>query len=388
MSKANRKNRKLSIFTRIWSLVYLAAAAAMVYLMIHADILPTKYLYGGIGAIAVISLLILPALFFARFKKSRKIICLILSIVMIGGYAAGANYLISTIKFFSKITNINTADSKLAQRVDVTSESYNIYISGMDTVGDIDAVSRSDVNMIMTINPKTHKILLTSIPRDYQIKLPSKNYALDKLTHTGLYGIDETIGAVDDLTGLQMNYYVKVNYTTVMKLVDSIGGVDVNSQYTFTTSHMGSTPGFGSSNGITFKKGKNHLNGKEALAFARERHAFTDGDVQRNKDQQLVMQAILKKVSSSRTLIMNYSSILNGIQDYMKTNFTGSEIRDLIKMQVRDMPKWTIEKQNLTGTDSAAVCYSTGLDTTPSIIIPDQSSIDKAVEKINQVKGE
>lgn len=173
---------------------------------------------------------------------------------MIGGYVAGANYLISTMKFFSKITNINTADSKLAQRVDVTSESYNIYISGMDTVGDIDAVSRSDVNMIMTINPKTHKILLTSIPRDYQIKLPSKNYALDKLTHTGLYGIDETIGAVDDLTGLQMNYYVKVNYTTVMKLVDSIGGVDVNSQYTFTTSYMGSTPGFGSSNGITFKK--------------------------------------------------------------------------------------------------------------------------------------
>jgi len=288
--------------------------------------------------------------------------------------------------FFSKITNINTADSKLAKRVNVTSQSYNVYISGMDTVGDINAVARSDVNMIMTINPKTHKILLTSIPRDYQIKLPSKNYALDKLTHTGLYGIDETIGAVKELTGLQMNYYVKVNYSTVMKLVDSIVGIDVVSEYTFTTSHMGSTPGFSRSNGITFKKGKNHLNGKEALAFARERHAFADGDVQRNKDQQLVMQAILKKISSSKTLIMKYSGILGGIQNYMKTNFTGEEIRDLIKMQVRDMPSWSIEKQNLTGTGSAAICYSTGLDTTPSIIIPDQSSVNKAVEKINRIK--
>ncbi|NLD10804.1 MAG: LCP family protein, partial [Clostridiales bacterium] len=365
MSKTKNKTKHpvFAVITRIWSLLFLAASGGIAYLMYYADILPAKYQYGGYAAIAVCFLLLFPALFFKRFKMSRKVICLVLSIALVGCYAYGGNYLYKTVKFFSKITKINTADSSLAKRVSVTDDSYNIYISGIDITGNIDTVSRSDVNMIVTVNPKTHKVLLTSIPRDYLIKLPSANYASDKLTHTGAYGIDDTLGAVENLLGIDMNYYVKVNYSTVLKLVDSIGGIDVNSDYTFTTSGM--------KNIYTFHKGKNHLNGKQALAFARERHSFSDGDIQRNKNQQKVMQAVLKKVSSSKTLIMKYSDILGGIQDYMKTNFTGEEIRDLIKMQVRDMPNWKITKQNMVGTDSTEFCYSTGTDQEVSVVVPD-----------------
>lgn len=377
MSKT--KHPVFAVITRIWSLLFLAASGGIAYLMYYADILPAKYQYGGYAAIGVCFLILFPALFFKRFKMSRKVICLVLSIALVGCYAYGGNYLYKTVKFFSKITKINTADSSLAKRVSVTDDSYNIYISGIDITGNIDTVSRSDVNMIVTVNPKTHKILLTSIPRDYLIKLPSANYASDKLTHTGAYGIDDTLGAVEDLLGIDMNYYVKVNYSTVLKLVDSIGGIDVNSDYTFTTSGMKSI--------YTFNKGMNHLNGKQALAFARERHSFPDGDIQRNKNQQKVMQAVLKKVSSSKTLIMKYSDILGGIQDYMKTNFTGTEIRDLIKMQVRDMPNWKITKQNMVGTDSTEFCYSTGADQEVSVVVPDATSMEKAVTKIKQVES-
>ncbi|WP_303857467.1 LCP family protein [Aminicella lysinilytica] len=381
MSKTKNKIKHpvFAVITRIWSLLFLAASGGIAYLMYYADILPAKYQYGGYAAIAVCFLLLFPALFFKRFKMSRKVICLLLSIALVGCYAYGGNYLYKTVKFFSKITKINTADSSLAKRVSVTDDSYNIYISGIDITGNIDTVSRSDVNMIVTVNPKTHKVLLTSIPRDYLIKLPSANYASDKLTHTGAYGIDDTLGAVENLLGIDMNYYVKVNYSTVLKLVDSIGGIDVNSDYTFTTSGM--------KNIYTFHKGKNHLNGKQALAFARERHSFSDGDIQRNKNQQKVMQAVLKKVSSSKTLIMKYSDILGGIQDYMKTNFTGEEIRDLIKMQVRDMPNWKITKQNMVGTDSTEFCYSTGTDQEVSVVVPDATSMEKAVTKIKQVES-
>ena len=127
----------------------------------------------------------------------------------------------------------------IVKDVNVTEEPFNVYISGLDTEGSISTVSRSDVNMIVTVNPKTHKVLLTSIPRDYEIKLPSKQNVLDKLTHTGLYGIEETIASVEQLMGIDINYYVKVNYTTVTKMVDAIGGIDINSDYAFTTHGMG-----------------------------------------------------------------------------------------------------------------------------------------------------
>ena len=275
---------------------------------------------------------------------------------------------------------VRTESVSNSKSVNVTKEPFNVFISGLDTSGSIDEVSRSDVNMIVTVNPQTHKVLLTSVPRDTLISLRGKDGAQDKLTHAGLYGVGESIGSVEDLLGININYYVKVNYSTVMKLVDAIDGIDVESEYTFTTSgmHMAGL------DGLTFYEGTNHLDGAGALAFARERHSFTDGDMQRNRNQQQVMTAILKKMLSSKTLLTKYTGILNSIEDNVETNFSSKEIRKLIKMQLDGMPSWDIEKKNVTGIPDSAICYSTG-DYYVSIVVADMDSMTNAVSAINEV---
>ena len=271
---------------------------------------------------------------------------------------------------------IKLAEADLAKHVNVKKEPFNIYISGLDVSGTIDTTSRSDVNMIMTVNPKTHRILLTSIPRDSVITMNEKGGARDKLTHTGIYGIGCSLGAIEELTGLDMNYYVKVNYTTVEKVVDSIGGIDVKSDYEFDTHGMKAH--------YHFKKGKNHLDGKHALAFARERKSFPDGDIQRNRNQAKVMAAMLKKATSSRTILMNYTSILNNTKDYMQINMTEKEIKSLIKMQIARNPKWKIKRQSMEGSSTLMQCYSTG-SYNVSVVQISSESLDKCVKKIKKV---
>ena len=271
---------------------------------------------------------------------------------------------------------IKLAEADLAKHVNVRKEPFNIYISGLDVSGKIDVTSRSDVNMIMTVNPKTHKIVLTSIPRDSLITMRDKGGATDKLTHTGIYGIGCSLAAVEDLTGLDMNYYVKVNYTTVKKVVDAIGGIDVKSDYEFDTHGMKAK--------FHFKKGMNHLDGEHALAFARERKSFPDGDIQRNRNQAKVMQAMIKKATSSRTILMNYTNILNSTKDYMQINMTEKEIKDLIKMQIAKNPKWSFKRQSMEGPSTFAQCYSTG-SYNVSVVQIDPDSLKKCVNKIKKV---
>ena len=271
---------------------------------------------------------------------------------------------------------IKLAEADLAKHVNVRKEPFNIYISGLDVSGTIDVTSRSDVNMIMTVNPKTNKILLTSIPRDTVITMRDKGGATDKLTHTGIYGIGCSLAAIEDLTGLDMNYYVKVNYTTVKKVVDAIGGIDVKSDYDFRTHGM--KPMY------HFKKGMNHLDGENALAFARERKSFPDGDIQRNRNQAKVMQAIIKKASSSTTILLNSTSILNQTKDYMQINMTQKEIKDLIKMQLAKNPDWSFKRQNMEGSSTLMQCYSTG-SYNVSVVQVSEESLTKCVNKIKNV---
>lgn len=477
------KDRKFKKFTKFWSVLYSLMTAAFLGVLIYADLLPFDIMWKVVAVVAILFLLVFPALAFRAFKKSRKKIALFFSILFMLGYAAGIFYLTGTMDFFSNITNIggttekfyvvvnaesdysdvddikgatvDTPDAKeegyelarekLAKKegvefnkveklselgnsvlentekavlvseghytilgegldgftdetkilyeikvrtknvsnskaVNVTKEPFNIFISGLDTSGKIDEVSRSDVNMVVTVNPKTHKVLLTSIPRDSYVSLKGKDGGKDKLTHAGLYGVGESISSVEDLLGINLNYYVKVNYSTVMKLVDAIGGVDVESEYTFTTSgmHMAGL------DGLTFYEGQNHLDGASALAFARERHSFTSGDMQRNRNQQIVMTAILKKMLSSKTLLTKYTGILNSIEDNVETNFTSKEIKKLIKMQLDGMPSWDIEKNNIIGIPDSAQCYSTG-DYYVSIVVPDMDSMASAVNDIHEV---
>lgn len=272
--------------------------------------------------------------------------------------------------------SVTKESTRKAKNVDVEKEPFNILISGLDVTGDIGTVSRSDVNMVVTVNPVTHEVLLTSIPRDSYVTLPSKD-AKDKLTHSGLYGIEETIGAVEEFMGIDINYYVKVNYSTVVKLVDAIGGIDIDSPYAFTTHGMKAH--------YTFSQGYNHLDGNMALAYSRERYSFADGDMRRNENQQIIIEAIIKKASRSKTLMTEYASILNAVEDNLSTDMGKKEIKAIAKMQLRDMPEWKIEKQAVKGLPGTGFCYALGMNA--SIVTADEVMIVEAVDKIMEVQG-
>ena len=279
------------------------------------------------------------------------------------------------LKLFSLRVKKDVKD--LSKNVDVKEHSFNVYLSGLDTSGSINTQSRSDVNMIITVNPKTHQLLLTSIPRDYQIRLTEKDNAADKLTHTGIYGIQQTLESAEDLTGLDMNYYVKVNYSTVRRFIDAIGGIDVDSDYAFSTSGQAYHE---------FRKGHNHLNGDQALAFARERHAFEDGDLQRNRDQEKIMTAILEKAAGSTAILKHYSEILSACGDYLETSMSRDEISDLVKMQLDGGYHWTIHRQSMSGESTMAGVYSMG-NQKVYVMIPDQENVKACVAQIRRVAG-
>lgn len=269
---------------------------------------------------------------------------------------------------------IETEDATSA--VDVTKESYNIYISGSDMEGSIDIPNRTDVNMIATVNPVTNEVLLTSIPRDYYVELPSKA-AMDKLTHSSLYGIQESVAAIEKQLGIEINYYLRVNYSTVMKLVDAIGGIEIESDRDFYTSGMKGMPEL---NGLHFVKGKNQVNGKQALAFCRERHSFSEGDMARNENQQQVMEAIIKKCTQSTTILTKYTSLLEAVKDNLSTNMTTDEMSSIIKMQIEKMPSWKISKQAIKGNNNSEYCYSLGFNASTVDAIPELEM--KAIDEI------
>lgn len=269
-----------------------------------------------------------------------------------------------------KTAEVSTEDSKYTMGNGI----FNVYISGIDTSGSISNVSRSDANILATVNTKTHEVLLTSIPRDYYVTLHSKG-AKDKLTHSGIYGINETVTTVEDLLDVDINYYVRVNFTTVINLVDTLGGIEVYSDYSFT------------SQGYSFSQGYNYMDGAKALAFSRERHSFASGDNQRVKNQQAVIEAIIKKVLNSTTLLTRYTDILSSLEGCFQTNISQDEISNIVKDQLSNMSSWTIKTNALTGTGSSGPTYSLG-NLNSYIMLPDSSSVAEAEEEIDEVMGE
>lgn len=277
---------------------------------------------------------------------------------------------------------IYTATHKIEKKAEISNKNsknniengiFNIYISGIDTYGNINNVSRSDANILATVNTNTHEILLTSIPRDYYVTLHSKQ-AKDKLTHSGIYGVSETVTTVEDLLNVDINYYVRVNFTTIIKLVDTLGGVDVYSDYDFECG------------GYSFTKGYNHIGGSAALVFSRERYSFAAGDNQRVKNQQHVIEAIIKKVANSTTILTKYTSILNSLEGSFQTNIEQSEISKLVKNQLENMSSWTVKSNSLTGTGSYGPTYSMGSQEL-YIMLPDSTSVQNAKSQIKAVMG-
>ena len=259
--------------------------------------------------------------------------------------------------------------AKIGESVDVTDDSFNVLISGIDTYGSITKVSRSDVNILVTVNPSSHEILLTSIPRDYYVLLPEFN-EYDKLTHAGIYGIETSVSAIENLLDTTINYYVKVNFTSLIDIVDAIGGITIESNYDFT-----------SKDGYHFTKGINTLNGKEALSFARERAAFAEGDRIRGQNQEIILEALINKAMSS-SIITNYIELLNALDDKFVTNITNEEITDFIKKQIAEMPSWNIESISLDGSNAYDYTYSYKRQKL-YVMKPYEESVLNAQEKIN-----
>ena len=257
--------------------------------------------------------------------------------------------------------------------VDVLKNNFNVYISGIDTFGKISSVSRSDVNIVMSINPKTNQILLITIPRDFYVRLDGTTGYKDKLTHAGIYGVEKSVKTIENLLNIDINYYIKVNFTSLIKIVDSIGGVDVYSEYSF------------SGEKYTFTKGYNRMNGEQALEFSRTRKTVVGGDRTRGKNQEAVIAAIIKKICSP-TIITNYTSILDSLSQTFTTNMTQDKITDLIKMQLNENKNWNINSTSLNGTDAYEYTYSYRHQKL-YVMVPLQSSLDNATTLLNKLKN-
>lgn len=271
---------------------------------------------------------------------------------------------------------------------DVTTKPFNVYISGIDVYGKLDQTSRSDVNVIATVNPITKKVLLTSTPRDYYVPLYSKggkSYSggiPDKLTHAGIYGVDCSINTLEKLYDIDIDYYVRVNFTSVKKIVDLLGGVEVYSDYDF-ISDWGPN---GAGTHYKFKKGYNKVNGKKALAFCRERHHFANGDYQRGRDHQHMIEAILNKVMSP-SVLPNFSKLLKESKTMFQTSMSKDKIISLCNMQLNDMAKWKISYANAEGSGAKKTTFS--IRSTPLYVCePNYSSVQKISKRIKKVMNE
>ena len=258
-----------------------------------------------------------------------------------------------------------------AKSVDVTQKPFLVYVSGNDEYGDLTTVSRSDVNMLVGINPVTQQILLISIPRDIYYPL-HRNGQYDKFTHTGMYGLQESIDTLADIIDQDINYYVRMNFTSFMDIVDALGGITVNSSEAFTTK-IG---------GYHIQEGENHLNAKQALAFVRERKSFIDGDFARGRNQQRMISAIVKKVCSP-AILTSFSDVLDTVSQSIETNMLSDEMNALVSMQLSDMPDWDIQSYQITGDSASMPCYSLGMNA--SVIIPHELSIQQASDYIDQL---
>lgn len=266
-------------------------------------------------------------------------------------------------------------ETELEQETADVGEPFNVYISGIDVDGPIATNSRSDVNIIMTVNPNTKKILLTTTPRDYYVQIPDiSGEQRDKLTHAGIYGVDASMRTLEQLYGIDISYYARVNFSSLVKIVDTLGGVDVESDFEFTAG------------GYQFKKGMNHLDGKQALAFSRERYSFEDGDNQRGKDQEKVLTAILNKAMSP-AILSNASALIADVSDSVQTNMTQEEMAKFIKMQLNDGASWTIESQAASGNGDTQACYSSG-DQPLYVMWPDEAVVQSISAKMNEILNE
>lgn len=266
----------------------------------------------------------------------------------------------------SHATEIVVDDSK-----DVNNNVFTMYISGIDITGKISNTSRSDVNIIAVINPDTRQILLVNTPRDYYVPL-AMNGIEDKLTHAGIYGVDESMATLENLYDVELDYYFRVNFTGFEKVIDALGGVDIYSKYSFKAWN----------GGYYINEGMNHFDGKTALAFVRERYSLPNGDEDRGRNQMALIESVIDKASSS-AILNDFTGLMEGLGDSFQTSMSSSQISSLVRMQLEEGGSWSIVNYSVTGEGAMMPVYS--MSSIPYVTLPDYSTVDIAKELIGRV---
>ncbi len=284
-----------------------------------------------------------PSLVEALYKKECKVILLNTSVMPnIEDVYPNFQKEIRVLDSYEHVTKKKN-DNKVSS---ITEQPFSVLLSGNDTYGEISAKSRSDVNVIATVNPKTKEILLTSTPRDYYVQTTVSGSDYDKLTHAGLYGVECSKGTLEKLYGIDINYYAKVNFTGFKSIIDALGTVTVHSDRDFVAQH-----------GERFKEGDNVVDGAKALAFVRERHAFPSGDLQRNKNQQELIKAVIKEASSP-AILNGFGDILSAVKDCVMMDLSYDELAALVQMQLSDGGSWHVSTFGVSGEGGSRTTYS------------------------------
>lgn len=266
----------------------------------------------------------------------------------------------------------NTSDDLTEEGV--TDEVYTIYVSGIDTRGEISASSRSDVNIILTINTRTKQILMISTPRDYFVPLSISNGAADKLTHAGIYGVNVSMDTLDMLYDINIDYYFRLNFGGFVNIIDALGGITVNSDYEFDSGNI---------TGYHFVQGENEVNGEQALVFSRERYAFKEGDRQRGRNQMAVIQGVVDKVTQP-SFLKNYLSVLDSLEGSFETNIPYDLIASLVRRQLDEGGDWQVLSYSVDGTGDTQKPYS--MSANAYVMIPDQDTVDQAKVLMKKVR--
>lgn len=251
---------------------------------------------------------------------------------------------------------------------------FLVYLSGTDTFGSAATRARSDVNILAAVDTQEKKLLLVATPRDFYVAFPETGGARDKLAHAGVYGVEASAAALEGLYGVTVDYWVKMNFTGFVELIDALGGVEVYSDQEFTVEPI-----------KTYRQGYNQLTGLEALAFARERYSFPDGDYQRAKNQMEVIRAVVEKCSSF-ALVQNFRPVLEAAGEHLETNMPKEHLYGLAALQLGDPGPWTVETYTAQGDSAYRETWSMpGQEL--YVILPGEASVQEAKEKLAAALG-
>ena len=380
--KKSEKKSLLLLMAKIFFVLQIVAMVGVTVYMAITQLFPLKYLLILLLLFASIAVFSISMLLMKTKGNATRIISIVLSVVVLFVSSLGTVYLGTIHNSFSKIPDAEVEHE--ANKTDVSKKPFIIYLSGVDTRGSskIQEKALSDVNMVVIVNPKTEKILMVNVPRDYYLPLEGDKNKMDKLTHAGNKGVACSMKTLEALFDIEFNYYAKVNFKSVVDIVDHLGGITVNSDYNFSSCYSLTEDVY-----YHFKKGENKLTGLSALAFARERDSFAGGDRQRGIHQQVVIKAIIEKALSPSNLTpTKISKFVDCITENTNTNISYDEISTLVKLQLDKMPSWDIQSTSVDGTGSTEPTYTTG-GLKAYVMIPTQSTVDEAKLKIKEVLG-